>query len=531
MTVARCHGSCRLEAGARGPATVGVATLAACVALSTCVALSACGGLAADGPSQNELVPGGPETEPSADARERNGRDPERDRPGRDRSEPAPASESPLDDSLLDDTLSAMIDDLSSVPPDERSFMRYVAVSHVRNIFDERSDRASTAASDLEGARDVRRLAVVKLVNGTSTSPVVARLPPTGRERLYQRIDLRAHGWDSPVAVGGQGHRDGWEAIVAHAAQAVPFDGPEAELLRDMSGSDVPWLMADDFVATAAAGDVYYELMRAPETLDGLQRQLAEASGDPLLEVRRAGLGFSLLSFNARMIERRGGPESGLWQALDFADAARGQTIFSDPLSLAPDGTEVIFSLPNGFRGYFIADGAGRRTPVSPLPVSVITDPSQPDGVMRNGASCFSCHNSGLIPFRDQVRELVPSLPLAQQAPALEQFPEAGVLEALARDDDRRYLDALLAAGVSAEIEDPISRVYRGFGEDLGPLQAAGELFVEPAVLAREVSGLPGALAGLASPSARIGRAAFTSVYVQALCRLHAASENRPRGC
>ncbi|HTV21832.1 MAG TPA: hypothetical protein VMG12_24250 [Polyangiaceae bacterium] len=474
-------------------------------------ALAGCGGLAADGPSHGGLgLPGGAEGE---------GLDPDR---------VVAPGEQASGTSLLDRTLSAMAEDLQGIDAEQRRFMRYVTVSHVRNGFDPRDDRASTGASNVGGAREVRQQAIVKLVNSTSTNPTVSRPMVVGREPLYQRIDLRDYGWDRPLRVENRGFRDGWEAIVWYAQQAVAFEGPAAALLREQSRSDVPWLMADDFVATVSSGEVYYELLRLPPTLNGLQASLTAATG---IELYRAGLRASLLSYNPRVVERYGSAKSGFWQALDFVDPARGSEIFSDPLSIAADGTEVIFTLPNGLRGYYVADGAGMRSPVSALPTSVITDPAQADGVMRNAASCFSCHNAGLIPFRDQVRDALSSLPPELSAAADELFPEPSVLDGLAASDDDRYFRQLSATGLPVGIEDPISRVYWGYWEDVGPQQAAGELFVEPAVLQRELSRLPASVAALDTASGRVARTAFDEAYFESLCRLHAASENRPSGC
>jgi hypothetical protein len=484
--------------------------------------VAGCGGLAADGPGRG----GPPLNAPrgSDDAR-----------PDGDGRALSPQPEAASGGSLLDLTLNAMAEDLQAIGDEQRRFMRYVTVSHVRNSFDARSDRADTAASDIDGARDVRRLAVTKLVNSVSTESAIA-VPMEIGQRLYQRIDLRQYGWDRPLRVEGQQYRNGWEPIVDRAQHAVEFQGPAAERLQELSGVRVPWLMADDFVATVSSGEVYYELLRVPATLDALQANLGVASGSPPLELYRAGFGNSLLSFNPRVVERYGGAQDGFWQALDFADAARGNAIFSDPLSIEPDATEVIFSLPNGLRGYVVTDGAGQRVPVSSLPTSVISDPLQPDGIMRNPASCFSCHNAGLVPFRDQVRERLPALPPERLPPellasALATFPEPGVLDGLAESDDARYFLALQAAGVPAGIIDPISLVYAGFWDEVGPRQAAGELFVEPGVLRSELSRLPDALAPLATPAGLVGRSGFVSAYVRALCILHAASENRPSGC
>jgi hypothetical protein len=488
------------------------APLASALCLST---LPGCGGLAADGPSR-----GGTEREePGAEDPVDEGRGLE---PGVDDTAGA---------SRLDSTLSAIAQDLQDIAADERRFMRYVTVSHVSNTFDARGDRADTAASDVEGARDVRRLAVTKLANSVSRQGVIARPTRLGRERLYLRIDLRHYGWDRPLRVEGQQYVNGWRAIVAHAQHAVEFEGPAADRSKQLSSERVPWLMADDFVATVSSGDVYYELLQLPATLNALQANLGIATGDGGLELHRAGFENSGHSFNPRLVERYGAAPGGVWQVLDFADAERGGSLFTDPLSIQADATSLIFALPNGLWGYAFTDAAGQRAPVSSLPASVIGDPAQSDGLMRNAASCFGCHNAGLLPFRDQLRERLPALPPEELASALATFPDPSVLEQLAESDDERYHQALEAAGVPAGIEDPISRVYRGFWEDIGLRQAAGELFVEPGTLESELPRLPGALVALGAPSATVARSTFAGAYVQALCVLHATSENRPSGC
>jgi hypothetical protein len=505
--------------GAERAARFALARVAGRVAIALAT-LEGCGGLAADGPAQGEPELGAP-----------GGEDPDADGRG---LTPSPGDAPGA--SRLDSTLYAIAQDLQDIAGGERRFMRYVVVSHVSNTFDARGDRADTAASDVEGAREVRRLAVTKLVNSVSQQSVIARPMLLGQQRLFQRIDLRHYGWDRPLRVEGQPYRDGWEAIVAHALQGVEFEGPAAERSRQLSGARVPWLMADDFVATTSSGDVYYELLQVPGTLNALQENLGIASGDPELEFHRAGFADSGHSFNPRLVERYGAALGGVWQVLDFADAERGNSIFSAPLSIEADSTSLIFALPNGLWGYAFTDAAGQRTPVSSLPTSVIADPSQSDGLLRNAASCFGCHNAGLLPFRDQMRERLPALPpealgAEELASALATFPEPSVLEGLAQSDDERYRQALLTAGVPPGIEDPISRVHHGFWDEIGLRQAAGELFVEPGVLRSELSRLPPALVMLGMPSASVTRSAFASAYVEALCILHSTSENRPSGC
>ena len=56
-----------------------------------------------------------------------------------------------------------------------------------------------------------------------------------------------------------------------------------------------------------------------------------------------------------------------------------------------PDGTQVIFTLPNGLPAYFMAADTGERVARYTLPT--VVDSWEPDGVQRNAASCMGCHD------------------------------------------------------------------------------------------------------------------------------------------
>lgn len=484
----------------------------------------ACGGLAADGPASG--------TSPPDDA-VMAGNEP--------RQEPAGAAGG-LDaegESLLDAAIQLMVEDVRGVPEGERRFMRYVTVSHVRNTLDPRDDRVeaeSSAGLDAfaarETGREIRRTAVTKLANSVSLAATPRQPQVVGDDRLFQRIDMRHYAWDRPLALGGGQFADGWEAIVSQALMAVEYRGELAGELAQMTGATIPWLMADDFVAAVASGALYYSLLGLPDRLEALQARLEAGAGVAPTSLR-AGFEYSGLSYSPRGLERRGlAGDDGYWQAFDFASDARGQALFVEPLSFVPDATEVIFTLPNGLNGYFTADASGQRVAESPLSNGSLTDPAQPDGLVRNAASCFGCHNTGIIPFRDAVRDRLMEEPNAapeRLGTALAAYPEARVLDQLANSDSARYIDALRAAGIPDGLPDRVSQVFLGFGEDVGPQQAADELFVAPALLQRELGGLGRTLAPLASGS--VGRREFATAYVAALCQLHPQARNRPAAC
>lgn len=86
------------------------------------------------------------------------------------------------------------------------------------------------------------------------------------------------------------------------------------------------------------------------------------------------------------------------------------------------------------------------------------------------------------------------------------------------------------SAQIPLHIPDAVSRVFLGSWNDLGPRQAAGELFVEPDVLQRELVRLPGVLTPLRAGGI-VERLDFASAYLDALCQLHRSSRNPPAAC
>jgi hypothetical protein len=346
-----------------------------------------------------------------------------------------------------------------------------------------------------------------------------------------QRIDLRAYGWDRPVSVDGVQYADGWEAIVAHAALAVELQSEGPDAFPGLSGTRVPWLFASDFVAAASSGNTYYELLGLPETLAELQQWWAPA-GSGVPPTHRAAFETSGESLSTRVVERRQRSEGGAyWQTFEFSSDARGAAVYEDPLGFVPDGSEAMFTLPNGLHGFFIADESGRRVTQSPLWPDAIVDWSEPDRIMRNASSCFSCHNVGTIHFKDELRSQWEEAPIDPKRQAvLDLYAVPDVLGQYQLDDNEAYAQAAEAAGVPRSIPDPVTRVYLEFwyGKVL-TAQAAAELLVTPAQLRARMNELPEWLQLL--DVVGLARADFNAVYLEALCTLHQTDQVVPARC
>ena len=80
---------------------------------------------------------------------------------------------------------------------------------------------------------------------------------------------------------------------------------------------------------------------------------------------QRAGAQRSGVSQNNRIIERHPIRTGYFWTTYDFAGTRDRQNIFSFPVGpsnegFKHDGTVSMFSLPNGFLGYFLANASRR---------------------------------------------------------------------------------------------------------------------------------------------------------------------------
>jgi hypothetical protein len=492
------------------------------------LAISGCGGLAADGPASL-----GDGTIPSPDGVVVPG---DTVAPG---GGGAAGASQDIGSDLLDAALLAMADDLDGVPSSQRRFMRYVGVWHLQNPSDPGMGLGNPLEPDSEvpwpqQRRDVRRMAVTKVANSVSTGSLLRVPVSTSPDALFQRIDLRDYGWERALSVDARGYANGWEAIVARASLAVEYVGPDADRLRSATGEAVPWLLADDFVAAVAAGELYYSLLRLPGSLPELISSLEAGGGSTPL---RARFNTSGISTSPRVVERRE-TSSGraYWQALDFATDERGDDLLGQPLSSVADATELIFPLTNGLRGYFVSDANGQRVFESPLSNISVVDSAQADAVLRNPASCFSCHNAGLIPFNDELRQRLLAGELAGLSPeqtsaALAAYPEVRVLDRFRGLDDASYVEGVRALGIPDGTADPVSRVFLDFSLGVGPQRAAGELFVTPVVLQQSLPRSSDALRPLASESGTVPRVVFVRAYEQLLCSLHPRASNRPSAC
>ena len=350
---------------------------------------------------------------------------------------------------------------LMSLSSFDRAFARYFTMTHLYN--------ARESAQILQEYRK----ALYKLVNSLSWGVTVTNPQPIDPQGTIFYIDLRHYEWD---------RNDGWTKIEVEYPYQIPFDAPTQTALKEQLGrlqtemkSDIPSVHVDWFVAKASLPPLYHDLLSLPLTDRELETRLEVDVAQNLLNapgvrVWRAGTNNSGVSNNNRVIERHTSRYGAYWKSYDFAGSVGTQNIFTHPLSFTHDGGEVIFNLPNGLQGYYLANASGFR--LDDAPINIVSNPAASDPTVRNGLSCFGCHTEGMKTFEDQVRSVIESnaTPAYDKAQALRLYVEQSEMDVRLGEDMNRYRVALTKTGGTVDDIEPISRFHEVFQ---GPVDVA----------------------------------------------------------
>jgi hypothetical protein len=177
------------------------------------------------------------------------------------------------------------------------------------------------------------------------------------------------------------------------------------------------------------------------------------------------------------------------WASYDFRSSSGRGNILDFPLgpekarlaggqhSFKQAGGEIVFSLPNGFHGYYLADVLGNRLDGA-APTDIVGDRNGITGRVEisNGLSCIVCHDKGIKPIDapDAVRALASRFSVEEQRLIERLHPERDKFDAIVKADTNRF-----AAAVKAANAEPVA----GQPECVGALAALfdGEVTIETA--------------------------------------------------
>lgn len=288
--------------------------------------------------------------------------------------------------------------DMQAQPANRHDRIRYFSLRSVHN-------NPEVSAENLDGYR----AATVKLMNALSWNPMPYKLEPVDDNGTLFRVFLPELDWDQDI----------WHLLESHYPYGMQSDTDTAlNQLAHLSGTEVPIIRADWFAAAASVSPLYYDMLRLPDTVAGLERLLGIDMARNIRneQVVRAGFQNSGVSTHNRLIERHAMGTGFFWTSYDFAGSRGRQSFFEYPLgpkevfgeelAFEHDGGESIFTLPNGFHAYYLNTEKGVRLDVGPTQIVRDDDYTDGTGEVVNGISCISCHNKGIRLNEDKVRDV-----------------------------------------------------------------------------------------------------------------------------
>jgi hypothetical protein len=335
----------------------------------------------------------------------------------------------------------AMLADLGQAQQSEVDDTRYLTLTHLYNA----------CASD--EAMEVYRQGAVKLLNSLSYNSDVVRLETIDPEKTIVGFRLSELRWTPSQ----------WDAVLSVYPYAAVPDTVEFKALAEATDTPLPYVEADWFAFVAARPPLYHRLLDLPEDFAALEKELGidVAANIENYMAERAGFQRSGVSASNRLIERHSISTGYFWTSYDFGGNRNRQSLFDFPLgpeegefSFHHDGGETIFSLPNGFQGYYLNSAAGLR--LDKGPTDIVRDTSKRDLAVTNGISCIGCHDTGTRKAKDEIRDRVLAdrgFPKVVRDTVEELYPPTDVMDRRLEGDGKSFQDALMKAGLTPALK------------------------------------------------------------------------------
>jgi hypothetical protein len=370
-----------------------------------------------------------------------------------------------------DDMVRFMETDLDKQLRPRQPTTRYLTLTNLANIC---ADPA---------AMKVYRQAAIKFLNSLGRSSDVVKLETIDPEGTILRFDLVDLGWSAAD----------WDNLIAVYPYNVQPDSELSRALASGTHTPQPYVRADWFTFTVSQPPLYNAMLKLPNTFQELVREQGinvEADIRNFV-AQRAAFQKSGVSQNNRLIERHPSRSGYFWTSYDFAGNRDHQSLFDFPLGPSAagfhhDGGETIFSLPNGFQGYYLNKATGER--LDKGPTTIVRDGSRKDFTVTNGISCMGCHDQGMRKARDEVREFVlthRTFPSDIKDAVEGLYPIHDKMDALIEGDLKRFTGAMTQAGLDPALKlngiEMINALSKRYEDDVDLTLAAAELGITKA--------------------------------------------------
>lgn len=437
---------------------------------------------------------------------------------------------SPLAEIKDVDVLSLIEDDVSKLNPAEQGKSRYFSLHIASN------------AGQFGDQLDAQRQAFKKVVNSMSTRPALAKPLAIDSDRIIYRLNLDDIGmsaaeFDEIIADHYPFHVEFQDIGSADSIAAEDTDASLRRLLR----TDIYLIRMDWFNATATLPILYQKFMRYPDELSDFEQQFLggrvnanQLSNDARRnlnngliqggqvdlrianivenQVIRTGFDNSPLAAANRILERHEGRNGGYYVAYDFIRLkvgdqfinANGQNRIANQadvnrhnINISPlgpagtnnsnrdlefnnDQTEVMFTLPNGMFGYYLADARGDQSDKSPA--NILRDTKAPEEFLLSvvaGQSFLTLFNGGLVTEADTILNGVALNRqnfLAADISRINQIYQPNEFKRKMDQDNEQYLSSMKELGIDPNGPDPIDAAYRFYNRPLTKKDVMAEL-------------------------------------------------------
>jgi hypothetical protein len=397
----------------------------------------------------------------------------------------------------LETAISWMVEDLRSLPEKPRHMTRYISLTSLAN---QGVDNTPNSQDPKHLTLSDYRNAVFLMLNSLSWEDEISVPTVVDEAGTILRINLLDYGWDDIRNENDSVALNFWEIL----ERGTP-NGQAAELheigmsrypnpilsssedfieLQSETRTKLPFINADWLLANASRGDFYHEALNLPKTQAGIEELLGvdleynRENGRSL----RAGFNDSGVSLHNRLVERMPTKYGSYWLSYDFSNSANASNVFSNPTTFEAAGGEFIFNLPNGLQAYSIHLTDGTR--IDAAPQSIVSTPDRPDGLVRNGLSCFNCHGAqGILHAEDMVLDHVHANESQYDDEVVDEVEELHRVEEFAEaqlQDQDLYSQTVDLLGVPARRARLIPQATLKFEEDLDLRKAAAEIGLTP---------------------------------------------------
>jgi hypothetical protein len=339
------------------------------------------------------------------------------------------------------DMVAAMVRDIEGLQKTRIADTRYITLTHLYNA----------CARDDE--MEVFRQGVVKLLNSLSRVSDIVRLETIDEAKTIIRFNITDLGWEAAD----------WNRIIAVYPYPSRPDNPNYDFIAAATLTAVPYIRGDWFAFTAAQPPLYDVILKLPNTFQELVASFDLDLGRNIEKfvAKRAGFQDSGVSQHNRLIERHPIDTGYFWTSYDFGGDRDHQNLFEFPLGPGTgefdfhhDGGETIFSLPNGFQGYYLNKATGER--LDKGPTQIVRDKSRRDLAVTNGISCMGCHDQGIKLKHDEIRESVlatKTFPPDVRDTVEALYPTNEEMDTVLDGDLKSFQAAMVRAGLTPELK------------------------------------------------------------------------------